>query len=131
MTEAHIRWFFFNIILALLPLFFNLILIKIGQIKTNWIELLKGGELFFFSSTISASSIGGLLFQNPSNIALALVISYLLLVVLAISTGMFSLSSFLKLKQMDMLDNKIFSKSSVWCAFLAVLLSYLTFLITQ
>jgi hypothetical protein len=44
---------------------------------------------------------------------------------------MFSLSSFLKLKQMDILDNKIFSKSSVWCAFLAVLLSYLAFLITQ
>jgi hypothetical protein len=131
MTESHIKWFFFNVILSLLPLFLNIILIKVGQIKTNWIEILNGGELFFFASAISSSSLGGLLFLKPSNISLGLVISYLLMITITISTGMFALSSFLKLKQLDILDNKLFSKTSVWCSLLAIFLSYGAFLISK
>lgn len=127
-VESSIRWFFFNVILALLPLFLNLMLIQVGSIKTNWSELLKDGELFFFSTTISASSIGALLFQKPSNPIAASVTIYFLMVILMISTGMFALSSFLKLKQMDVINKKIFSSSSAWCAVITVLFSYFAFI---
>lgn len=126
-VEASIKWFFFNIVLALLPLLLNLMLIKVGSVKTNWSELLKDGELFFFSTTIAASSIGTLLFQEPSSPIIASLVSYFLMVILMISTGMFALSSFLKLKQMDVIDKKIFSASSAWCAVLTIVLSYFAF----
>ena len=127
-AESSIRWFFFNVVLALLPLLLNLMLIQVGSIKTNWSELLKDGELFFFSTTIAASSIGALLFQNPSSPVLASVTSYFLMVILMISTGMFALSSFLKLKQMDVIDKKVFSASSAWCAVITIFLSYVAFI---
>lgn len=107
-VESSIRWFFFNVFFALLPLLLNLLLILVGSIKTNWSELLKDGELFFFSTTIAASSIGTLLFQSPPNLIIALITSYILMAILTISTGMFALSSFLKLKQMDVIDKKSF-----------------------
>ncbi len=66
-VQASIKWLFFNVILALLPLLLNLILVKIGQLSTDRAELLKDGELFFFSTTIAAASVGTLLFQSPSN----------------------------------------------------------------
>jgi hypothetical protein len=126
-VESSIRWFFFNVVLALLPLLLNLILIQVGSIKTNWSELLKDGELFFFSTTIAASSIGALLFQSPSSLIVASITSYILIAILMISTGMFALSSFLKLKQMDVIDKKVFSASSALCAIVTICLSYVAF----
>lgn len=135
MLEAHINWLFFNVVLALLPLLINLLLMFIGKIKINWIQLFKEGELFFFSSTISASSIGTLLFEKPSNLALALASAYLLIVILIVSTGMFALQRFLKLQNYQqinkMVDEKIFSKYSLFTALLSIFLGYITFLLVQ
>jgi len=125
--QASIKWLFFNVVLALLPLLLNLILVKIGNVTTDRAELLKDGELFFFSTTIAAASIGTLLFQNPSNPLVASVVSYFLMTIIMISTGLFALSSFLKLKKMDVIDKKIFSDSSAWCAVVTVVLSYFAF----
>jgi hypothetical protein len=126
-VQLSIKWLFFNVILALLPLLLNLILVKIGQVSTDRAELLKDGELFFFSTTIAASSVGTLLFQSPSNPIIASVVSYLLMTIIMVSTGLFALSSFLKLKKMDVIDKKVFSSSSAWCAFITVVLSYFAF----
>ncbi len=56
--SASILWIFVNIILALLPIVTNFILIKIMKIHKKWYETMTGGELFIFSTTISASAIG-------------------------------------------------------------------------
>lgn len=128
-VESSTRWFFFNVVLALLPLLLNLILIRVGNIKTNWPELLKDGELFFFSTAISASSIGTLLFQHPSSPLVASITSYFLILILIVSTGMFALSSFMKLKQMDdVIDKKVFGLISAWCAVIAIIISYIAFI---
>ncbi|MGJ5674056.1 MAG: hypothetical protein ACR9NN_10665 [Nostochopsis sp.] len=121
MLQNSMKWFFFNVFLALLPLLLNFILIKIGRIKTTWFELLKDGELFFFSTSLAASSIGAFLFQSPSSLMIASVTSYLLITLLLISTGLFALSSFLKLKQMEAIDKKVFGAGSAWCAIIVIL----------
>lgn len=127
MLEAHIKWIFFNVVMALFPLLLNFILTRVGNMQIGLVDLLKDGELFFFSTAISASAIGTLFSERPSDLATAVVLGCLLLVILIISTGLFSLRSFLKLKQMDVLDARIFGKASVWCSLIAVILSYLTF----
>ncbi|MBD1853000.1 hypothetical protein H6F87_23945 [Cyanobacteria bacterium FACHB-502] len=126
-AQASIKWLFFNVILALLPLLLNLILVKIGKVTTDRAELLKDGELFFFSTTIAASSVGSLLFQSPSNPIFASIVSYLLMTIIMISTGLFALSSFLKLKKMEAIDKQVFSDSSAWCAAITIALSYFAF----
>jgi hypothetical protein len=126
-TQASIKWLFFNVILALLPLLLNLILVKIGKVSTDRAELLKDGELFFFSTTIAASSVGTLLFQSPSNPIIASIVSYFLMTIIMISTGLFALSSFLKLTKTEGIDKKIFSDSSVLCAAITIILSYFAF----
>lgn len=123
---ASIRWFFFNIALALLPLLLNLIVIKVSNIKPSW-ELLKDGELYFFSTTIAASSIGTLLFKNPLSPIVALLVSYVLLVVLMVSTEMFALASLQKLAKKDLVDGKVFSISSALCAIITIVLGYVAF----
>lgn len=126
--EASIRWSFFNVIFPLLPILFNLILLKVGSLKPDWVELLKDGQLFFFSTTISANSIGSLLFIDPNNQILATIITCLLILIIFCSAGLFALSSFLKLKNMDIIDNKVFSIFSAGCAFFTVILSYFAFI---
>jgi len=125
--QASIKWLFFNVILALLPLLLNLILVKIGKVTTDRAELLKDGELFFFSTSIAAASVGTLLFQIPSNLIIASIVWYCLITIIMVSTGLFALSSFLKLKKMDVIDKKVFSDSSAWCAIITIILSYFAF----
>jgi len=126
-VQSSIKWLFFNVILALLPLLLNLILVKIGKVTTDRAELLKDGELFFFSTTIAASSVGTLLFQSSANPIIASVVSYFLMTIIMVSTGLFALSSFLKLKKMDVIDKKVFSDSSAWCAIITIIFSYFAF----
>lgn len=128
-ATSSLKWLFFNVILSLLPLALNAILVVVGRVTTSWPEMLKDGELFFFSTAISASSIGGLLFQVPSNKVVAAIVTYLLMTILMISTGMFALSSFMKLKQIDAIDKTVFGASSAWCAIFTIILSYIAFVL--
>jgi len=130
MLEATIRWLFF-IFLSFFPLVLSFILIKvkITRVKT-WSELLKGGELFLFSTTISASSIVSI-FNVPSKFGfgLKLITLYLLMIVLLISSGMFSVFFFLKLNEVNLsIDEKLFVHSLTWWTILAVILNYLAFI---
>ena len=125
MIENNINWIFFSVILALLPILLNFTIVKLSNIRNiGWVELLKDGELFFFSTATSASSIGTLVLNRPPNIALTILIGSLLVIILIMSSCLFSLSSFLKLKQMDVLDKRMFGVISIWCSFFAVALSY-------
>jgi|GEM_PF-5796759 len=127
MIENNINWIFFNVILALFPLILNSIIVPISSEKIQWKDLLKDGELFFFSTSITASSIGTLFLKRPSNIALAVLVGSLLIIVLVMSSCLFSLASFQKIKQIDFLDKELYAISSVWCSVAAAILGYLTF----
>lgn len=58
---ATALWITFNVIVALIPLAVSPLLSDLtgARIKYNW-ELLRDGELFFFSSTLTAAAIGKL-----------------------------------------------------------------------
>ncbi len=128
MNEDHIIWLFSHVILALLPFFLTLILIYVGGIKITWINLLKQGELFFFSSTISASSISNLFIQNSHNQISQFIIGCILLIILMVSTGMAALRRFMDLQEdiENPIDNQVFSTFSIVCTMLAILLSYIS-----
>lgn len=129
MTENSINWIFFSVILALFPLLLNFMIVKLSNINIGWVDLLKDGELFFFSAAITASSIGTLVLNRPPNLVLTILIGGLLLTILIMSSCLFSLSSFLKLKQMDVLNKRMFGVMSIWCSILAVALSYMSFIL--
>lgn len=59
-------WVFTNIILALLPLLVSLIIVLMyDDIRSKWLEILKAGELFLFSSTLATASIGKIIMPVP------------------------------------------------------------------
>jgi hypothetical protein len=122
--EPTIRWVFTNVILALIPIVINLILIKMLKMGTQWHQMLKDGELFIFSTTLSASSIGIASFQGKLVNSSESLLFWALIVVLIISTALFSLSSLTKLKQID-IDEKFFATSSIACALAASAFSYM------
>lgn len=114
--EQIIRWLVFNVVLALLPIlvnFFSLLMIKHGDgddSKNYWREVVKEGELFIFSSTLSATSIGTVIFQasrsntisattfqstSTNGLAITAIISSLIFVLL-MSTALFGTSTFAK-----------------------------------
>jgi hypothetical protein len=127
MIENNVNWILFNVILALFPLLFNAVLLPLSGEMLKWKDLLKDGELFFFSTSITASSIGTLFLKRPSNLALSVTLGSFLVILLVTSSCLFSLASFQKIKQIDFLDRQLYAVSSVWCSSFAVLLGYLAF----
>lgn len=123
--EPTIRWIFTNVILALTPILINFILIKVLKIGTPWHQAFKDGELFIFSTTLSASSIGIASFQGTLKTALGSLIFWVLLLVLILSTVLFSLASFIKLKQEKIPDERLFAATSISCAAFASICSYI------
>ena len=109
------------------------------KVETEWYKIVKDGELYIFSTTICASSIGVLLFEhsNSNNQSLSaasrgISLSHTLtacslLFVLIISTAAFALASYLKLKEQSFPDEKLYSAGSVGTAIVAALLGYVTF----
>lgn len=122
--ELTILWIFTNIILALIPIAINLVLIKILKISMEWYKALKGGELFIFSTTLSASSIGLGSIQNAFNNVLGTLSFCILILVIIISTVLFGVACFTKLKNENIPDEKLFAAASISCATLASIFSY-------
>ena len=94
MIENNANWILFNVILALFPLVLNAILLPLSGGMIKWKDLLKDGELFFFSTSITASSIGSIFLKRPSNLAFSVVLGSFLVILLITSSCLFSLASF-------------------------------------
>ena len=131
MISKGIHWFFFSVVLALLPLFLNLIISWVTDLTLEWRELVKGGELFFFSTAISGTSLGSLILERPSNLALTVLIGSVLIVILIMSSCLFALASFLKLKNIDAIEKNLYAQLSVWCSAGSIVLGYITFIIGE
>ena len=123
-----IWWIFFNVILALVPLalgFFFVYVMKIA--KTKWHAILKDGELYIFSTTLSASSIGTAIIRAKSvELTLAVIIIGLFLT-LILSTALFALASSFRLTQTAPPDEMAFAVTSLFCAVTASILSFVAF----
>lgn len=125
--NSSIAWLFFNVIFAVFPVLFNVVLVRLGNIKTSRAELLKDGELYVFSTSISAASVGSILFGNPSNLIISSLTACCLMSVFCASSGFFMLASFTKLKKINVFDKQFYSDSSIACALITVFLSYIAF----
>lgn len=137
------QWFFINVVLALLPLIINLIVVSMfkeeERRKWKWINLFRDGELFFFSSTISATSVSELVLGekqgSTNNIGYIHAFTLLpLMLVLLLSTVIFGCSAYTKLQEQlsgkgdSLLDDLRFSYGSVACAIASIILGYVAFL---
>ena len=114
--DSSIQWIFANIVLALLPIVTNFLLIKMMNINKKWYETVKEGELFIFSTTISASAIGVTFFQGGLDNSLGTLLFCVLLLVIIFSTLLFGLASFLKFREEKMPDERLI-ENSIWSNF--------------
>lgn len=144
-------WVFANIILALLPMIASLIVVLMHyDIRTKWLDILKAGELFLFSTTLATASIAKILMPIPGEkdpvtgkiplimpaIVPASVPNLLgLLVVLILATILFGIATDQKLKtnvgeasQAGELAVRRYVVGSIACTLIAVLLSYNVFI---
>ena len=143
-TES-IRWLFVNGILALLPLLIAFFISFLANADVKWYQMLKEGELYVFSTTLCATSIGTIVFEkkaslNRSNlleldteagVMFHTIVMCILILILITSTSAFAMASFTKLNRHPSLPEKRFSKISVCCALLTILLGYFTFTLTN
>jgi hypothetical protein len=120
-----VEWMFFDIIFALAPvLIIFLVVYMSDDIDAGWHDVLRDGELFIFSTAVAASSIGDVFFeQGTENSAARSAALCTLFIVLVLSTALFGMASYRKLKG-EGLENRRFSAGSVGCACLAGILSY-------
>ncbi|MGK7903315.1 MAG: hypothetical protein AB4352_18285 [Hormoscilla sp.] len=119
-------WIFSHVVLPLMPIVINLTLLKLLNISEEWYQVLKDGKLFIFSSTLSGSSISLRFFQGSPNNDLESVCFSLLLINILVSSALFSIGNYVKLRQEEEeIDLQFLAIASIGCSLLAILCSYL------
>ena len=141
-----VRWFFFNIVLALIPVILVYAIIWMRSTGHAWHDILKDGEMFIFSCTLTASSIGSLLFDpqrrsglsKPSGIVFLQVdeiaftlIGIVLIFLLILSTCLFAVGSYVKLTdtKSENLAASSFGQKSTGIALLTIIFSFISAII--
>ena len=124
-AEPTVVWLACNVGLALLPLSFNALLLALFNVKNKWAAVMREGELFIFSSTLSATSIGISVYDGLKTGLLNVIAFWILVIVLALASGLFAISSLSKLKGESIPNEKLYIGASVSCAVLTVVFSYI------
>jgi len=122
-------WLFCNIIVALFPFIVAALVGKYMNIEGIWKKVLKGGELFIFSSTLSGSVLGSslALLLNKNSLAddlqvQIIVILLALILMLTISAGMFSFAAQYRFRNDSIPKENLFLGSSLCCSFVTIAL---------
>src|SRR5215216_1575272 len=116
--EPLSQWLLFNVILALTPVIFILLAVWMFDLNTRWFRVLKGGELYVFSTTLAATSISTRLFEiRPVTDAVAVSMGALFVVMFS-STGLFALSAYTQLQPRPLSDRVLWriGGTSMGCA---------------
>jgi hypothetical protein len=137
-----ISWIVLNLVLALVPLFVSILFKFFFSLPVTWIQILKEGELFLFSTTVSANAISKLVLPAPETngvgkISLALpqlsadkaftLIGLILILLLStILFGALSLIKFNNLKKIKVGDRN-YTLGALGCAATSSILSYVAF----
>lgn len=112
--EKITYWFIFNVVIALLPLVFNVLLIFSRDIPFNAEALFFRGELLIVSAAIAADAVGGLIGGGQKNRISRLIIGGMCVVLLCLSSLLFAAIS---------IDETAFSPSRVTIISLVMFLS--------
>jgi hypothetical protein len=126
MFEACLEWILANIVLTLfLPLFINHLFSKTFSVFRTVSELFENGQLFFFSSSLSAAAISSLVFQKISNSYISYFLICSLLIIMSLSNVGFALASTNRGN-----GNRIFiRKFCITCVLLAIILNIIVFIL--
>jgi hypothetical protein len=129
--EPFVQWLFTNVIAALFPIAVGILSIKLWRIDIRWHAVLRDGELFVFSSTLSITALSASFFsQLPRTLANSLIVLSLF-VVLGISTLFYGAAILAKLTGASSNANEeMIATGSILCASLVVLLSSYVFVIS-
>jgi hypothetical protein len=138
-----ISWIVLNLVLALVPLFVSILFKFFFSLSVTWIQILKEGELFLFSTTVSANAISKLVLPTPSETSslgkIALVFPQLspdkaftligLILILLLSTIIFGAMSLIKFNNLKKIKvgNRNYTFGAFGCAATSSILSYIAF----
>jgi hypothetical protein len=155
--QKAVQWGVFNVLLALLPIIVNFILAAYLKVPNRWMAVLKDGELFIFSSTVAATSLGQkladflspnsrinqstLIVEESTRVADSVLVSHVsdspvagmiiiasLLLVMALSSALFALSSYYKLEKKEPPNPGFVVAGSVACAAMSSLFGFFLYL---
>ena len=90
MSNKIIRWFTFSVIIALLPIFFNFLVMLITSTKPTLQGLLSHGELLLVSVCLAASALGEIIGSGSNFIRLKIVASGGCVITLTLSSLCFA-----------------------------------------
>jgi hypothetical protein len=136
-------WVVLNLVLSLLPLIFCILFKFFFDLSVTWIQILKEGELFLFSTTLSANTISKLILPSPSDPNSAGIISlvypqlslskvYTLIglgFALLFSVAIFGALSLIKFNSSNQVSvrNRNYAVGALSCATISSLLSFVSF----
>jgi hypothetical protein len=138
-------WVVLNLVLSLLPLIFCTLFKFFFDLPVTWIQVLKEGELFVFSTTLSANAISKLILPSPSDPNPAGIISLIypqlspskvctligLGIILLFSVAIFSALSLIKFNNSNQAQAPVksgnYAIGALSCATTSSLLSYAAF----
>ena len=124
--ELFADWIFFHVLLAFLPIIAKLAVIITSKKKLEkWYQVIQDGELYIYSTTLSAWSITSILFQKLDSNNL---VTGLLIVNLVISSLLFGITSHSKWvkQELESLELDLYARVSIVCSFIAVFCTYIS-----
>ncbi|HLL45332.1 MAG TPA: hypothetical protein VK399_01425 [Longimicrobiaceae bacterium] len=122
-----VQWLFTNVIAALLPVAVSLCILRFGKITATWHAVLKDGELFIFSSTLSMTALATSHFSDVPHTLPHLIATYFLFGVLVLSTAAYGFAIYCKLAGVDSHGEGIAKTSIMASGSTIILSSYLFF----
>lgn len=124
-AQDSIRWLFFNVGLALFPIWSTYMVVTVFREAPTWQRLLKEGELFVFACTLSSAAMGTAFFERDVRLTMIMFASCGLILVLIVSGGLFFATVQARLTETTMPNERLLVKISIICALAASGLSYL------
>ena len=131
--EDSFRWVFFNIGIALFPIWATKLICRVFRVELTWTKLLRDGELFVFASTLTASTMNTAFFERNVGDPGIMVSGCALVLILMISSGLFFATVQRKFEAagagaaaetVAAHKDPAVGKASVYCAVSAIVLSY-------
>jgi hypothetical protein len=126
-AQDSFRWLFFNVGLALFPIWSTYIVVTVFGDAPTWQRLLKDGELFVFASTLSAAAMGTAFFERDVQLLRIMIASCGLIAVLIVSGGMYFATVQARLSDTPARNERLLMKISIYCALLASAFSFLVY----
>lgn len=120
----NLKWIVFNVVVALVPVALAFFVVRMFRLRVRWFEILKDGELFIYSSTLSAATIGSMVMDSKLQRTGPFLVFWALILLLMGSSVIFGVLSYLKFTNRTPTSVRTVSAGSIICAAAVSGLSY-------